>query len=112
MLLEFLGPMTTGPFWSPRKLLARLQSLSPDEQRLKALELFGLDQVYHRESRPDRAGRLWRVLCANLLAAAHYRPRHYDGQVIIFRAAATRSHDHALGWGKFTSEVESHELAG
>ena len=74
--------MTTGPFSSPRKLLARLQSLSPDEQRLKALELFGLDQVYHRESRPDRAGRLWRVLCANLLAAARYRPRHYDGQVI------------------------------
>ncbi len=111
-LLELLGPMTTGPMSSPRKLLARLQSLSPDEQRLKALELFGLDQVYHREGRPDRARRLWRVLCANLLAAARYQPGHYHGQVVLFRAATTRSADHALGWGHFASEVESHELAG
>jgi hypothetical protein len=111
-LLELLGPMITGPISSPRKLLAGLQSLSPDEQRLKALELFGLDQVYHREGRPHRVGRLWRVLCANLLAAARYRPGHYEGQVLLFRAAATRSGDHALGWGQHASEVASHELAG
>jgi thioesterase domain-containing protein len=111
-LLELLGPMSTRPFSSPRKLLAQLQSQSPDEQRLKALELLGLDQVYHPESRPDRAGRLWGVLCANLPASALYRPRHYEGQVLIFRAAATRSHDHALGWGQLASEVESHELTG
>ena len=58
--------MTTGPIASPRKLIARLRALAPDDQRLKALELFGLDQVYRRESRPDRVSRLWRVLCANL----------------------------------------------
>jgi thioesterase domain-containing protein/acyl carrier protein len=111
-LLDLLGPMTNGPISSPRKLLARLKTLGPAEQRLEALELFGLDQVYHREGRPDRVSRLWRVLCANLLAAARYRPRHYQGQIVLFRAAGTRSPDRALGWGQFASEVRSHELAG
>src|SRR5262249_5416863 len=94
------------------RLFDRLSKLSPDEQRLEALKFFGLDQVYHRETEPERVARLWKVLCTNLLAALKYAPQPYPGSLTLFRAAANPARDPAMGWGELDAMVTTHTIPG
>jgi thioesterase domain-containing protein len=112
ILLGYLGAMAPGIASSPRRLRAQLSALSPDDQRVHALKLFGLDRVYHRESSPERLARLWKVLCINLLAALKYRPQPYSGHLALFRAASNPDPDPARGWTKLAGTVTIHTIPG
>jgi thioesterase domain-containing protein len=112
LLLGFLAPMAPGIGLGSRRLLDRLSRLSPDEQRLEALKLFGLDRVYHRETSPERVARLWKVLGTNLLAALKYPPRPYSGRLVLFRAASNSDPDPAMGWGELAAAVTTHTIPG
>src|SRR5207248_7461419 len=101
----FLGEMASGVGSRARRLLDRLGGLRPDEQRLQALRLFGLEHVYHRETDPERVARLWTVLCTNLLAALKYTPRPYPGRLVIFRAGSNPKGDPMMGWGGLAASV-------
>jgi thioesterase domain-containing protein len=89
-----------------------LSALSPDEQRVQALKLFGLDRVYHRETSPERLARLWKVLCINLLAALKYTPQPYPGPLALFRAAANSDPDPTMGWTELAAAVTIHTIPG
>ncbi|HZW34326.1 MAG TPA: amino acid adenylation domain-containing protein, partial [Isosphaeraceae bacterium] len=114
LLLGFLAPMAPGVGLGSRRLFDRLNRLSPDEQRLEALKFFGLDQVYHRETEPERVARLWKVLGTNLLAALKYTPRPYPGRLVLLRAAANSDADAdpAMGWGELAAAVATHTIPG
>jgi thioesterase domain-containing protein len=112
ILLGFLGAMAPGIASSPRRLRDQLSELSPDDQRVQALKLFGLDRVYHRETSPDRLARLWKVLCRNLLAALKYMPQPYPGRLALFRAASNPDPDPAMGWTELAAAVTIHTIPG
>ena len=90
----------------------QLSALSPDDQRVQALKLFGLDRVYHRETSPERLACLWQVLCRNLLAALKYTPQPYPGRLALFRAASNPDPDSAMGWTALASAVTIHTIPG
>jgi thioesterase domain-containing protein len=112
LLLGFLGTMAPGVGLGSRRLFDRLSRLSPDEQRLEALKFFGLDQVYHRETSPERAARLWKVLGTSLLAALKYTARPYPGRLVLFRAASNSDVDPAMGWTELAAAVTTHTIPG
>jgi thioesterase domain-containing protein/acyl carrier protein len=96
-------------------LIRHLGSLPKSDRRQFLLRHFGLDQVYHLETGPDRVGRLLRVLRANLAAAVRYRPAGaYPGRVLVLRAAdrAGSAGDPALGWSRLAADVACVSVKG
>lgn len=56
-----------------------------------------------------------RVIDASMNAAATYVPRHYPGDVLLFKASDRIVEPYcedALGWGPFASHIEIHEVPG
>ena len=112
-LLELLGPMTTGPIVEPAKVARPVAEPEPGRTATEGAGALragpGLSSRKPTRSSGQALASALRQSCWPRHAIG---PGHYDGQVVLFRAAATRSADHSLGWGQFASEVESHELAG
>ncbi len=111
VLLGLLAEMAPGAGWNPRKWMAHLRRLTPDQQRYQVLKLFRLDEVYHRETGPEQVRRLWLVLRTNLLAGARYVPSPCPGRLTLFRASQGRSPDPTLGWGEYIA-VTTHVIPG
>jgi len=102
-----------------RRLVGRLKKLDPAARRQALLEAFGLDKVYHMETGPDRVGRLWRVLRANLKAVWAYAPEPYAGSAFYFRAGDRRGRPSAdqaawsrLATGGVTTRIVPGDHAG
>ncbi|MGC2108523.1 MAG: thioesterase domain-containing protein, partial [Candidatus Korobacteraceae bacterium] len=56
-----------------------------------------------------------RVIDASMNAAATYVPRHYPGDVLLFKASdriVEPYREDALGWGPFAAHIEIHEVQG
>jgi thioesterase domain-containing protein len=112
VIAELMGDAAVGP--GARRLLAGLERLDPDARRSRLLRELGLDRVYALETGPERVGRLWRVLRANLLAAARYRPDAYPGRVTLFAASkGHRPSDPSMGWHRLArGGVTVHAVPG
>ena len=113
VLAEFAGDLVRGFGGGASKLVGHLKRLDPDARRAYLLNAFRLDEVYHLETGPERVGRLWNVLRANLLAAAKYRPGGYGGRVAVFRAADGPRAAADLGWSRLArGGVSTHTVPG
>jgi thioesterase domain-containing protein/acyl carrier protein len=116
VLAEFAADMALGFGGDPRRLFAHLAQLPPDERQAHVLKHFGLDQVYHLETGPERVRRLWSVLRANFLAAARYVPPTYPGRLTLFRASGWDAGgliDPTMGWNRLADAgVAIHAVPG
>jgi amino acid adenylation domain-containing protein len=113
VLAEFAGGLTRRFGGDARRLIDHLRQLSPEARRAHLLRELGLDRVYSLHTGPERVGRLWTVLRANLLAGIRYTPGPYGGCVVLFRASDDeRPTDPALGWSKLARVVTTHTVPG
>ncbi len=106
VLAEFAGDLTRDFGGNTRALVSHLKSLSLDDRRAYLLKALQLDHVYSRETGPERIGRLWTVLRANLRAAARYNPGPFPGRAVLFRAetgAGKPADDPTLGWSRLVT---------
>jgi thioesterase domain-containing protein len=116
VLAEFAGDLVRDSGGDARKLIKHLKGMPLDARRAYLLKAFKLDLVYNHETGPERVGRLWSVLRANLLAGVRYRPEPYPGRVVVFRARDTkekRTGEPTLGWSALAAGgVTIHAVPG
>ncbi len=116
LLSEVAAGMILGFEGDARRLVEHLKGMTPDTQRDYVLRHFGLDQVYHHETGPDRVRRLWLVLRANVLVGARYSPRPYQGTLTLFRATEWDKEgydDITMGWDRLVQGgVTTHVVPG
>jgi thioesterase domain-containing protein/acyl carrier protein len=86
----------------------------PDEARAEhVLALLRREGLLNGGIGLDRARRIREVWKAHARAVARYRPRPYDGSVVVLRAAeGPADRDPALGWRRLSTCVEVHEVPG
>ncbi len=116
VLAEFAGDLVREFGGDARRLIRHLKGLPLDARRAYLLKAFKLDLVYSQETGPERIGRLWSVLRANLLAGARYNPMPYLGGITVFRARDAQgktTDDPTLGWSALAAGgVTTHVIAG
>ncbi len=88
------------------ELFAELESLPPEQQLTRALELAREAQLLPGGIELPRLRRLFRVFEANVRAVAAYEPRPYPGRAVVVRAAeGNPSAGPDLGWSEWIAEI-------
>jgi len=103
--------------WRPHRWPALYRQLDASQRawlwrrigfRLWRLPSMAASRWLGRGAPPSRELRIHVVERANHLSLASYRPRHYPGRVVLFRAtqAGDAAADPTLGWERFTDGVD------
>ena len=100
---------------SVRGLIDHLRGLDLPRRRLFILGYLKLDHLFDADAAPGPVRRSLKILRANLVAAARYRPSGtYSGRVAVLRASDRKGYaaDPTLGWGGLAATVDCHEVPG